>query len=338
MNLPLVDIIIPMYNAENFIGKCLDSVLSQTYNNIRILVINDGSKDNSLSIVQKYMLSDNRIECIDQSNKGIGATRNIALNNLKGDYFYFLDSDDYISSDSIQLLIKSAIEHKADIVTGELECGNGLHLTENISQSKITTMDKQSFFDEYVFKNKLYYSVAGKIYRSDILSQIRFDDSISFGEDLLFNISLYTKDLTIAIERNALYYYVDNDDSVTRVKKPDRCFHQFKVCEGFYSYLNEIGRFEEYKFIYTELLWMCIISGIALSKKEGGDFSMIESFLEYIYSSDEYTCVDKKTLISAAKQWITIESHSFLSKIYLKTQIHSIMNQNVKLLKLIYRR
>jgi len=336
--LPLVDIIIPVFNAENFLHKCLDSVISQTYANIRVLIINDGSSDNSLKIIKNYADKDCRIEYIDQANKGIGATRNIALNHLKGDYFYFLDSDDYISSDSITLLVNSAITHKADIVIGERECGNGLHLTGNISQSKISTTDKQIFFDEYVFNNQLYYTVTGKLYCSDILSNIKFNDSISFGEDLLFNISLYTKDLIIAIERNALYYYEENDASVTRVKKPDRCFHQFKVCQGFLEFLSKQNLFDGFKFIYTELLWMCIISGIALSKKEGGDFSMIESFLEYIYSSDEYTSVDKKTLISAAKQWITIESHSFLSKIYLKTQIHSIMNQNVKLLKLIYRR
>ena len=100
----LVSVIIPMYNVEDYIENCLNSIISQTYRNIEIILVNDGSSDNTLYICERYAKDDDRIKIFSQRNKGVSSARNLALNNIKGKYFLFVDSDDFIGKDHISNL------------------------------------------------------------------------------------------------------------------------------------------------------------------------------------------------------------------------------------------
>ena len=112
--LPVVSIIIPVYNVESYLAECLDSACNQTLKNIEIICINDGSTDNSLNILQEYEKRDNRISIISQDNRGASRARNIGIQHAKGKYIYFLDSDDYLAHDALEMLVNT-------METGNLE-------------------------------------------------------------------------------------------------------------------------------------------------------------------------------------------------------------------------
>lgn len=333
--LPLIDVLIPAYNAEKYISRCLKSVASQTYKNLRILIVNDGSTDNTLSIVNEFCKNEPRAQVIDQSNKGIGATRNLCLDNLKGDYFYFLDSDDYISENAIELLFNKITAYNSDVAIGERVSNSGPQLTSTINVDNISITDIQSFFDDYVFNNRLYYVVTGKLYSRKAIGTLRFDTKYNFAEDLLFNLCFYTNASSISIDSNSLYYYEDNIDSLTRTKKADRCYQQYNVCECFYKYLCSINRQNELEFIISELHWMCVISGLTLSKREDASKLQLIDFAKYTNTCDLYKQINKTTLKKAAKHWISIESKSFLSAMKLKITIYLILGKHYKALSYI---
>ena len=111
-----VSVIVPVYNVENFLKECLDSIVNQTLYDIEIICINDGSTDNSLAILESYAKSDDRIKIISQENKGLGAVRNVAFNHISGDYVFFIDSDDYIDLNTLKKLYENAISNDSDLV------------------------------------------------------------------------------------------------------------------------------------------------------------------------------------------------------------------------------
>ena len=116
----LISIIIPIYNADKYLAKCINSVISQTYTSWELLLINDGSTDKSLEICNSFALKDSRISIINKSNSGVADTRNKGLDQAKGDYIIFLDADDYwILNNSLNILVNTAIEYKLDIVRGD---------------------------------------------------------------------------------------------------------------------------------------------------------------------------------------------------------------------------
>ena len=120
MNNPLVSILLPVYNTSAYLPQCLDSVLAQTYENLQVVLVDDGSKDNSLEICQQYAAKDSRIEVYHQENQGVATARNALLSKIKGDYFFFVDSDDWIELDMIEFLLTRAEKERADIVTCDI--------------------------------------------------------------------------------------------------------------------------------------------------------------------------------------------------------------------------
>lgn len=112
----LISIIVPVYNTENYLEKCLYSLVNQTYKNIEIIIIDDGSPDNSMNIIQKFVLADNRVKVISQKNQGLSGARNTGMNNANGDYIMFIDSDDWIEIDTCEKAINASEKYNADVV------------------------------------------------------------------------------------------------------------------------------------------------------------------------------------------------------------------------------
>ena len=119
---PLVSIIVPVYNVEEYLEECVNSIISQTYTNIEIILVDDGSTDNSGELCDKYSLRDNRIEVIHKVNGGISDARNVGAKSAKGKYIYFIDSDDYIVSEAIDELVSVALRDNSDIVFFDAKC------------------------------------------------------------------------------------------------------------------------------------------------------------------------------------------------------------------------
>lgn len=226
MNRPLISIIIPVYNAESYIRRCIESVLSQTYKEIQVILINDGSTDNTLSILEEYSRSDSRIQLINKDNSGVSRTRNIGIDISDGEYIGFVDADDYLEPEMYEKLYNAIKKTAADVAC----CG--------YYQDFDTYKYEISVDDSLLADNKTYYELCGtsnilgqyfrqdirsgigdgnwnKLFRKDIISDIRYDNTL-YCEDVDFQIKVFEKCKKVVCIKEMLYHYVDNSFSATK--------------------------------------------------------------------------------------------------------------------------
>lgn len=232
----LISVIIPVYNAENTLERCVNSVIDQTYSNLEIILVNDGSKDKSLSICKELKLKDKRIKLINSENKGVSSARNIGIDNSLGKYIMFVDSDDYVDNQWCETLYSKVKENTFCI--SNIYCVDDLTskmYAENNIESNLLSFDISEFYE--VYKLKLLNQPYNKIYEKKILTtfNIKFDKSLSLGEDLLFNLDYLLKCHTIQIINKRTYYYIKG--------------RQDSLCNKFYSNLYSIQ-----KRIYLKML------------------------------------------------------------------------------------
>jgi len=214
----MVNVIVPVYNCEIYLGKCIDSILKQTYKNIEVIIINDGSNDSSYEIAKRFSKLDKRIKLINQENKGVSVSRNVGLENSTGEYVLFVDADDYIENNMVELLVNASEKYDAQITS------SGLFVEEISSDHLKKTLVSIAFNDgdtivlnneelRCVFPKKLattvFHSVFAKLYRLDYIriNSVFFDPKISLGEDYLFNLPLFRKIDKYAYLNRPLYHY-----------------------------------------------------------------------------------------------------------------------------------
>ena len=250
-----ISIIIPVYNVEKYIGKCLDSIINQTYKNLEIIVINDGSTDNSGGVIEQYAKYDNRIQVIHKKNEGISKARNLGLDICTGDYISFIDSDDFIRKDTYEILLNYIQRKDIDIVWYdylEYAC-QGSNLLEQRQNMFIeekyydldNSRDRKDFAKDLFNKYHLIGYVWNKLYKRQIWKNIRFPYKMSCEDGYVLMSSL-TKAKNILVIPNSLYYYrVDNYNSSTK-KRPQN----FK-----YSFVeSRLIRAIEYSCLYPKVL------------------------------------------------------------------------------------
>lgn len=218
-----VTIIVPIYNAEEYLDSCVSSIINQTYQNLEVLLINDGSTDRSRSICEAYAKLDDRIRVIHQKNSGPSAARNHGINMARGEYIQFIDADDSIDPNMTTKLVESMNKNVQLSMCGyKVMMMNGRSTrTQNISPNKQGTYPKNDFvkyFGEF-FKGMLINSPCNKLYVSKILNElnVRFNEDIKIGEDLLFNLKYLEGCKNISIIDDSLYNYLtfNNDNSLT---------------------------------------------------------------------------------------------------------------------------
>lgn len=210
----LISIIVPIYNVEKYVKKCIESIINQTYKNIEIILINDGSKDTSLSICKDYKNKDKRIKLINQENGGVSKARNKGLNIAKGEYIVFIDSDDYITKNYIEKLLNAAIETGADVVESNyirIEDSGKIIEKSNIKNyySKNNYEINKGFLENIFFKNMLW----NKIFKKSVIKNLKFKD-YKTSEDFEFLVNVYLNtNIKVNIE-DYLYYYVNRNGSI----------------------------------------------------------------------------------------------------------------------------
>ena len=214
-----VSVIVPVYNVEKYLAKCLDSIINQTLKEIEIICINDGSTDSSKSILEEYASRDKRIKIINQENQGQAVARNIGLKNATGEYIGYVDSDDWISDNFFELLYNNAKQYNADIACGEIERPNA----DSIKLQKFFVLNKIQISKKVRIKYKLcnipkYNYIWNKIYRKEALvnSRIEFPQNKTF-EDIIWTHKVIHKLGNLVTVPNAVYYYRINSSSTTEV-------------------------------------------------------------------------------------------------------------------------
>lgn len=243
----LVSVIIPVYNVEKYVAQALDSVIKQTYKNLEIIVIDDGSTDKSGAICDKFARRDSRIRLIHQENKGLATVRNIGVKEANGDYIAWLDSDDWMELNTIEVMVRIAVEHKADIV----EARYSLEYIEKAIQPKNERKPELLHGHEITHAfvdGKLYDNVWNKLFRSACIFDIRFPDGRDFED-----VATTWKILKKLTECNGSMHILPNVLFHRRMRKSSIVNTQTlrNIIDRWNAYRDKYEAFPETQFLYS---------------------------------------------------------------------------------------
>ncbi len=248
MNNPLVTIVVPVYNVEKYLNRCVESIVNQTYENLEIILVDDGSPDNCPQICDEWAEKDNRIKVVHKVNAGAGMARNTGLDNATGEYIFFFDSDDRISTQTVEKCINNAKEHNSDVVIfGRYDFfENGKQTGKSISTNK-TCFKHNEIREELIpamltYKYGISTSNCSKMYKADLFKKLnkRFvSERELYSEDVYFTVDLFSDIDTVSILNENLYYYYFRENSLSRAYNPNR---QQKQNDIFYKKTMELAR------------------------------------------------------------------------------------------------
>lgn len=209
--MPFVSVLIPIYNVEQYLPKCLDSIVNQTYQHLQVVLVDDGSTDNSLRIAQDYAMKYPFIEVYHQENAGVAAARNNLLSHIKGDYVLFVDSDDWLELDMIEFLIGKAEESRVEVVI----CGMVVNDTMVKSEYKQEYWGQEEAISKFLIHNELSGSLWNKLVKTSLLHNVVFHCGICYGEDALFCWQFFQNITSLLYTDRQLYHYRMNEVSIS---------------------------------------------------------------------------------------------------------------------------
>lgn len=205
MNVKL-SVIVPVYNSEKYLERCIDSIINQTFEDIEILLVNDGSTDSSFEICRKYEINDSRIKVLNKPNSGVSDTRNVGIENSTGEFITFVDSDDELDQSMYEKMLGNAKENEADIVF----CGFKKFTDEGIyceNLKNLREVAKGAIEPFFYSKDAVMGSVWRAIFRKEIVGDLRFDKNIVYEEDKIFVLNCIGKSKRISVVEECLYHY-----------------------------------------------------------------------------------------------------------------------------------
>lgn len=298
--MPLFSIIVPVYNTEQYLNRCFDSILNQKFSDFELILVDDGSTDNSAKICDNYAELYNNIKVIHKKNGGVSSARNEGVYAANGEFLWFVDSDDYIEPFSLEQLSDIITEVEADLYV----FNNGI-----VKEKFNGSLD--AFFKKYYFNYIISFEPWNKIYRRDIIldNDIRFDTEESIGEDLLFNIGYYS---TIRLDKgiffigNNYYNYIDRFNSAMNSQSEGRLVQQLRLFDKIEIILRE--KVSEDTLNYLFLLHL--ISGVNQSKAGGLSAKRYSTLVDF--SKYKELLYKTKWIIS---DFYVNENTSFLGKI-----------------------
>lgn len=286
---PLISIIIPVYNVEKYLPRCLDSVLSQSYRNIEVILVDDGSTDRSGSICDDYKLKDSRITVLHQENNGVSSARNLGLDAAHGEWIGFVDSDDYIASNMYEVLVNNALQFNVDISYCGMQQFQLDGNVENIygtGEKRAVTKEeaiKGYFFDKSI--QPFMYALWNKIFSAIILKKVRFDRNLAIGEDILFVFDCLQECNSLYFEDQCLYYYMRRSNSAMTSSFSDKRMDYIVAVERIAGLCNTQYLFaqeESERWQYFHYLITCrqLICNPAYKKKYINKFIEMKKFLK----------------------------------------------------------
>lgn len=221
----LVSIIVPMYNVEKYIEKCITSLLEQTYKNCEIIIVNDGSEDKSSEIVEKIATQNGNIKIINQKNSGVSVARNTGIENANGDYIIFVDADDYLAKDFVEYMVKLIKMNNSEFA---YSISNFKKENEKETQNEFIKEISNEESVGLLLSPDVTVGCWNKIYKRDMLikNNIFFRTDLFYGEGLFFiiNVSKYAKNITIG-NRKVYYYRRNNENSATTLFKIEKYYN-----------------------------------------------------------------------------------------------------------------
>lgn len=233
-----VSVLIPAFNASKYLPECLSSICNQTYKDLQIIVVDDGSTDDTWALLQQYAEKDSRVEVYHQENAGVAAARNALLSHVCGDYFLFVDADDCIEPDMVSTLLSQIQEYQADIAIcgmvsfreGTRDKGQGTEIPATrrdapwcVRIQPVEIWNQEQTIEKFLFHKELSGSLWNKLADANLLHSLRFREDISYGEDALFCWQLLQRVSKVVKSNLPLYHYRMNTASISHASwSPDK--------------------------------------------------------------------------------------------------------------------
>lgn len=255
----LVSVIVPVYNVENYLRRCLDSIVNQTHKNLQIILINDGSTDNSYNICKEYSEIDNRITLIDKKNGGLSSARNEGISKAVGEYLLFVDSDDWIELDLVDLVLNRASRTKSDIVLfGYFEVDeNGKRHIKGVDYGKERSIDLEDALD-LLIKDKLVSShVWDKFYKRDLFDNINFPLGKNY-EDIFIMHNVFLQAKSFYFLNTPKYNYFQRDNSICHIPSSRNMLDMIDAYLKRFNDLSSVMSIEQKNILITLIKKLCI--------------------------------------------------------------------------------
>jgi len=233
-NKPLISVIVPVYNVEKYVGRCLTSIINQSYTNLEIIVINDGSTDNSLSVCEEYAAKDNRIKLTTQENRGLSGARNTGLRHYTGEYVTFVDSDDWIHRNMIEYLYNVLIRHDSEMsLCANRRVSEDTILDKNHEEMETTTYTCDESME--LFLNETITACWARLFSKNIISGFEFPEGLNCEDYIYMYEAIRRIKKGVTFVDIPLYYYFNRPDSIVNdsfsIKKFDQFYSAKKLFE-----------------------------------------------------------------------------------------------------------
>lgn len=306
-----ISIIVPVYNAEKYLKKCLDSLVNQTKKELEFILINDGSTDKSEEIIKTY--KDKRIKYFKNKNQGIGKTRNFGIEKSSGKYLMFLDSDDYFSNDACEILYKEAEKEKADLIVFDyyrVEKGN-------LNEVKIESFNATNIKDDPNLLLKINLGPCNKIYKKDLIknNDIKFEESLKYEDTLFIVKTIYNAKKIIKLNK-FLHYYMIHEKSETTVRD-ERVFDILKIVDKIRNYLKNDKSIKD----SVDKLTVKILTNYTIQQRYQSDKNIAMKFIDEVFKYLEKEIPDyKNNKYYSGRSFVkrTIEKSKTLTKVYIR--------------------
>lgn len=295
MEQPLISIIIPVYKVEKYLEKCIKSVLNQTYSNLQIILVDDGSPDNCGEICDKYANIDKRIEVIHKKNGGLSDARNVGLKAATGEYIGFVDSDDYVSKDMFQTLYNTLINTNSDVsICNFYTVVGGKNIVKNLDNG-IEIYSKIDILKEILLDKKIQSYAWNKLYKKALFKNIEYPVGKKY-EDIGTTFYLLEKCNKIAVTGSPEYYYLTREDSIVNNATKETVIDYIELISDRYDYINkkykELKKYNDY--YITRILLTAFTDAYYLNDNSEKFLTVLNNFFDKV---KEIFCNNKQAIM-----------------------------------------
>lgn len=245
---PLISVIVPVYNVEKYLPLCIESLISQMYENIEIFLVNDGSSDGSLDICKAYEKKDQRISVVNKENGGVASARNMALKLAKGEFVGFIDSDDWIEADMYSRLYDNIVKYDADISQCDVVIENEDQVSVLRAGTNISVYENNGATRYLLCGSGDACYTCNKLYRRELIADIFFDEEKRVGEDFLYNYVVNKKNPKLVCDNAQLYHYIRHEGSLTSHTSIQKFLDTMDMLDELYLHETDISLSESWKY------------------------------------------------------------------------------------------
>ncbi len=288
----LISVIVPVYNVRQYINRCIDSIIEQTYANLEIILVDDGSTDNSGNICDEYAKKDNRIKVIHKENGGLSDARNAGIDIAKGAFISFIDSDDYVENNYIEILYNAIKKHEADIAVGahKVIYDTGTILEKATGEEAI--LEPKEVLKRILYDEGIDLSAWSKLYKLELFKEIRYPKGRIF-EDAATTYKLIDKSKRISIISKSIYNYVIRDDSITNKKFSPKKMDLITSTEEMSNYIK--NKYPDLEQAANRRLMYAYLSTLTqLLKSKNKNPKIEQQLISYIKENSKSVLKDKR--------------------------------------------